>query len=81
MVHTLFLTDSRNFNPTKYMAYTVYDTSTGILSPLPPLIFFTSVWNLTTLSMIFIAESMCSVTFSGLCSCLAAYEVMAHMST
>ena len=25
MVHTLFLTDSRNFNPAKYMAYTVYD--------------------------------------------------------
>ena len=25
MVHTLFLTDSRNFNPAKYMAYTVID--------------------------------------------------------
>ena len=24
MVHTLFLTDSQNFNPTKYMAYTVF---------------------------------------------------------
>ena len=23
MVHTLFLTDSRNFNPTKYTTYTV----------------------------------------------------------
>ena len=26
MVHTLFLTDSRNFNPTKYTTYTVYLT-------------------------------------------------------
>ena len=25
MVHTLFLTDSRNFNPAKYMVYTVID--------------------------------------------------------
>ena len=24
MVHTLFLTDSRNFNPMKYATYTVY---------------------------------------------------------
>ena len=25
MVHTLFLTDSRNFNPTKYMVYMIID--------------------------------------------------------
>ena len=24
MVHTLFLTNSRNFNPTKYTPYTIY---------------------------------------------------------
>ena len=24
MVHTLFLTDSRKFNPTKYTTYTIY---------------------------------------------------------
>ena len=27
MVHTLFLTDSRNFNPTKYTTYTVYNNT------------------------------------------------------
>ena len=31
MVHTLFLTDSRNFNPTKYTAYTVVCTNVLVL--------------------------------------------------